>query len=69
MDIILIIIAPLFIVSGIIGILSPIPRGIIIVPFIGALIGELLNKSDSKIATRAAFSSFIGFLTTTFINL
>lgn len=52
----------------IVGLLSPIPGGIIIGPFIGALIGELLNKSDSKTATRAAFGSFIGFLTSTFIK-
>jgi uncharacterized protein YqgC (DUF456 family) len=52
----------------IVGLLSPIPGGIIIGPFIGALIGELLNKNDAKTATRAAFGSFIGFLTSTFIK-
>lgn len=52
----------------IVGLLAPIPGGIIIGPFIGALIGELLNNSDSKTATRAAFGSFIGFLTSTFIK-
>ena len=52
----------------IVGLLSPIPFGIIIGPFIGALIGELINKSDSKTAIKAAFGSFLGFLTSTFIK-
>jgi len=42
--------------------------GIIIWPFIGALVGELLNKSDSNIAIKAAFGSLIGFLTGTFLK-
>ena len=52
----------------IIGLLSPIPFGIIIGPFVGALIGELINKSDSQTAIKAAFGSFLGFLTSTFIK-
>ena len=44
------------------------PLGIILWPFLGALIGELLNKSDSKTAMRAAFGSLLGFLTGTFIK-
>ncbi|AUP80142.1 DUF456 domain-containing protein [Flavivirga eckloniae] len=52
----------------IVGLLSPIPGGIVIGPFVGALIGELLNKSDSKTATKAAFGSFIGFIASTFIK-
>jgi uncharacterized protein YqgC (DUF456 family) len=55
-------------VGLIVGLLSPIPFGIIIGPFIGALIGELMNKSDSKTAVKAAFGSFLGFLTSTFIK-
>ena len=44
------------------------PFGIVIWPFIGALVGELMNKADKKTATRAAFGSFIGFLTGTFLK-
>ena len=44
------------------------PFGIIIWPFVGALVGELLNKADKKTAAKAAFGSFIGFLTGTFLK-
>lgn len=55
-------------VGLIVGLFAPIPGGIIIGPFIGALVGELLNKNDSKTAIKAAFGSFIGFLTSTFLK-
>lgn len=42
--------------------------GIIVWPFVGALVGELINKADSKNAFKAAFGSFIGFLTGTFLK-
>ncbi|MCV6628910.1 MAG: DUF456 domain-containing protein [Flavobacteriaceae bacterium] len=42
--------------------------GIIIWPFIGAFVGETLNKSNKKDATKAAFGSLIGFLTGTFLK-
>ena len=42
--------------------------GIIIWPFLGALVGELINKADQKTAVRAAFGSFMGFLTGTFLK-
>jgi len=52
----------------IVGLITPIPGGIIIGPFFGALIGELINKSEFKNALKAAFGSFLGFLTSTFIK-
>ncbi|MEM6893438.1 MAG: DUF456 domain-containing protein [Bacteroidota bacterium] len=42
--------------------------GIVIWPFVGALVGEILNKADNKTALKAAFGSFIGFLTGTFLK-
>lgn len=42
--------------------------GIVIWPFIGALIGELINKSTGQNAMKAAFGSFIGFLASTFLK-
>lgn len=42
--------------------------GIVIWPFLGAFLGELLNKSDQRSALKAAFGSFVGFLTGTFLK-
>ncbi|WP_304142709.1 DUF456 domain-containing protein [Mesoflavibacter zeaxanthinifaciens] len=52
----------------IIGLVAPIPFGIIIGPFVGAYLGELSNKADSKTALKAAFGSFLGFVTGTFLK-
>lgn len=52
----------------VIGLFSPIPGGIIIGPFLGALMGELINKSTFDKALKAAFGSFLGFLASTFIK-
>lgn len=42
--------------------------GVIVWPFIGAIAGELANRSDRKSAVRAAFGSFMGFLTGTLLK-
>jgi len=39
------------------------PAGIIIGPFLGAVVGELLFKDDMKYALKAGFGSLLGFLT------
>ncbi len=52
----------------IVGLIFLGPFGIIIGPFIGAFIGELINKSNSEKALKAAFGSFLGFLTSAFIK-
>ena len=51
-----------------VGIFSPIPFGIVIGPFIGAIIGELIHQNDMQRATKAAFGSFMGFVTSTFLK-
>jgi len=56
-------------VGLILGLLFFPPLGIIIGPFVGAFIGEMTNDSkDSGKALKAAFGSFIGFLTSTFLK-
>ena len=53
----------------IVGLIAPIPGGIIIGPFVGAFIGEMIHDNkDSKRALKAAFGSFLGFLTSTFLK-
>ncbi len=39
------------------------PAGIILGPFIGAIVGELIFRDDMKYAVRAGFGSLLGFLT------
>ena len=53
----------------IVGILTPIPFGFIIGPFVGAFIGELLyDYKDHGRALKAATGSFIGFLASSFMK-
>ena len=52
----------------IIGLFSPIPFGIIIGPFVGALIGEMMHRNDFNKALKAAFGSFLGFIASTFLK-
>ncbi len=51
----------------IVGIFFP-PLGFIIGPFLGAYIGEMIYQNNSKIATRAAWGSLMGFLASTFMK-
>lgn len=50
------------------GIFIPVPFAILIAPFVGAYLGEILNKADSRTALRAASGSFIGLLASTFME-
>ena len=50
------------------GIFIPIPFAILIAPFVGAYLGETLNKADSRTALKAASGSFIGLLASTFME-
>jgi uncharacterized protein len=50
------------------GIFIPIPFAILFVPFAGAYLGELINKSDSRNAFKAASGSFLGLIASTFME-
>ena len=53
----------------IIGLLTPIPFGFIVGPFIGAFVGELIYDSkDSRRALKAATGSIIGLLASSFMK-
>ena len=56
------------IIGLLIGLFLPIPGGIIIGAFAGAFVGEMSKNTDKKVALKAAFGSFLGFLTGTFMK-
>ncbi len=43
--------------------------GVVLWPFIGALVGEYIDKHDLHTATRAAWGAFVGFLSGTFMKV
>lgn len=45
------------------------PWGIILFPFVGAVVGELIDNKELKVAIKAGFGAFIGFLAGTFMKL
>jgi uncharacterized protein YqgC (DUF456 family) len=45
------------------------PWGIIIFPFLGAFIGEMISGQEHKLALKAAMGSFLGFLTGVLLKL
>ena len=45
------------------------PLGIILGPFVGAFIGEMIASNDSDNALKAAWGSFVGFLFGTLLKL
>jgi len=53
----------------IVGLFLPQPFGIILCPLFGALLGEFLNGKRGKVAAKASFGVFIGFLFGTFIKV
>lgn len=56
------------IIGLLIGLFLPILGGIIIGAFVGAFVGEMSKNTDQKVALKAAFGSFLGFLTGTFMK-
>lgn len=57
------------IIGLVVGLVLFPPWGIIIGPFLGAVLGELSSGKESKAALRSGFGSFVGFLTGTLLKL
>lgn len=56
-------------VGLVVGLITPIPFSVLVFPFLGAFLSEVIfSKMESRQALRAAFGSFIGFLASTFIE-
>lgn len=45
------------------------PWGIIIFPFVGAVIGELIDNKEMKVALKAGLGAFVGFVAGTFLQV
>lgn len=45
------------------------PWGIILFPFVGAVIGELIDEKEFKVALKAGAGAFLGFVTGTLMKL
>ena len=54
---------------GIIAGLFFAPAGLIVGPFLGAVLGEMIAGKDERTSLRAGFGSFIGFLTGVLLKL
>ena len=51
------------------GLITLGPLGVLLGPFIGAFVGELLAGRQSDSALRAAFGAFLGFLVSSFLKI
>ncbi len=52
-----------------VGLFTPIPFGVVLGPFLGALAGEMLHDDNFSRAFRAALGSLVGFLFSTGLKL
>jgi len=57
------------VIGLLIGLIFFPPFGIILGPFAGAVVGELLSGKNSRLAVKAGFGSFVGFLSGIMLKL